>query len=80
MDGKTDEESKAFKFGNNLGKLLASLLIIFAFAVPIWMAWNRTLCDIFPLFNKITDLQSAGLCTVVWCLGRVWKGVPDDNK
>ena len=77
---KTDENSKAFKFGKDLGKFFVSLVIVFVFAIPIWIVWNGALCDIFPLFNRITYVQSAGLCTVVWCLGRVWKGAPDGDK
>lgn len=78
MDEKTD---KAYKFGNGvLGPMLATIALIFGFALPIWMFWNETLCDVFPLFNRITYLDSFSLCVLIWCIGRVWKGVPNGNK
>lgn len=83
---KVDEESKVenmpgFWFGKYiLGPVVLGGVFILVFAFPIWILWNRTVCDVFPLFNPISYGQCAGLCTIVWCLGRVWKGVFANGK
>lgn len=81
----SDKESKAEKAGYNFGRyvigpILWGLLMMFAFALPIWIIWNNTMCDIFPLLIPITYPKAFSLCAIVWCFGRVWKGVPDGKN
>lgn len=75
---KADVESNAYQFGNKiLGPMCVTIAIWFSFALPIWIFWNGTLCDIFPIIKNITYLDSFNLCVLVWCVSRVWKGAPD---
>lgn len=81
----SDKESKiekaGYNFGRNvLGPILYGILIMFIFALPIWIIWDGTVCDIFPMLNPITYLEAFSLCAITWCFGRVWKGAPDGKN
>ena len=76
-----DQNSIAYWIGNNIvGPIFLAIIFIFAFSLPIWSLWNNIMCYILPLLNPINFWQSVGLCTLVWCFGRVWKGVLDGKK
>lgn len=79
---KDKKEDKYYRFGNEvLGPFLATIVLLFAFALPIWIFWNHTICmHIFPSLNQIEYLDSFCLCVLIWCIGRVWKGVPNGKK
>lgn len=81
----SDKESKIEKagyiFGRDiLGPILWGILLMFVFALPIWIIWNSTICDIFPLLGPITYPRAFCLCAITWCFGRVWKGVLDGKN
>lgn len=77
----SEEKSKAEIVSYNLGRyVVGPILMMLIFALPIWLIWNRIVCDIFPLLSSITYLKAFWLCAIIWCFGRVWKGVPDGKN
>lgn len=80
----SDKESKIEKAGYNFGKyflgpIVLGAILILILAFPICQLWNNVLCDVFPLFNPISYGQSAGLCTLVWSFGVIWRGGSNGN-
>lgn len=74
-------EKAGYNFGRNvLGPILYGILMMFIFALPIWIIWDSTVCDIFPMLNSITYLEAFSLCAITWCFSRVWKGAPDGKN
>ena len=77
----SEEKSFAEQAAYNLGRyVLGPILMLFIFALPIWLLWNSTVCDIFTLLGPITYPRAFCLCATIWCFGRVWKGVPDGKS
>lgn len=81
----SDKESKIEKAGYNFGRnvigpIIMGAILILIFAFPICQLWNDVLCDVLPVFNPISYGQSAGLCTLVWCFGVIWRGVLDGKS
>lgn len=71
----SNEESNAEKVAYNLGRyVIGPILMMFIFALPIWMIWNGTLRGIFPMLSPITYIEAFSLCAIVWCFGVIWRG------
>ena len=76
-----ETEKACYNFGKYfLGPIFLGAILILILAFPICSLWNNVLCGVFPLFNPINYGQSAGLCTIVWSFGVIWKGGPDGKN
>ena len=76
-----NQNNPGYLFGRYfLGPILVGAVLILILAVPIQSLWNTVLCDVFQIFNPISYGQSAGLCTLVWCFGVIWRGVLTNGK